>query len=244
MSRKATETPGEAPKPGAGSGPVGRERPGDLQSQRGQWPHPVPVRRQGQRWLGAETGGPRATRTRGDRGRSPGPEGGRGDGHSCQWEATAHDDTSLSRGEPGATLPGPRPPELKFEAAHSPIAHAETSQPAGKAPLGCAASPTDTALRDQVAPAPNSRFVGRGCCVRRRPEPQPQPRPPLLPPSQLAKSSEGRGARPGTERPRGRGAPPLGGPPRCSGQPRLGKSVFPLPRPSRKEVFLRGRTLH
>lgn len=57
-------------------------------------------------------GVPGLPRREGARGRSPGPEGGRGDGQSYLWEARARGDRSLSRGEPGVTLPGPRPPEL------------------------------------------------------------------------------------------------------------------------------------
>lgn len=136
MSQKGTERTGEAPRPGRSRFRTcgGESGPRPAFPGRARRAHPAPVRRQGQRWLCADTGGPKGTQTRGYRGRSPGPEGRRGDGHSRLWEARPRGYRSRSRGESGATLPGPRPPELKFEAAHSPIAHAEASQPTRKLP--------------------------------------------------------------------------------------------------------------
>lgn len=73
--------PGETPRSRGGSGTCwaraagrpaatgrGRRVPRPVGGQRA---HPASVRRQGHRWLWAETGSPRATRTGGDKGRNP-----------------------------------------------------------------------------------------------------------------------------------------------------------------------------
>lgn len=207
MSREGTGSAGEAPRTRAGPGLWGESGEGtraSLACGRAA-ARPAPVRRRAPRAEAAarRDGGPGTTQTGEERGGVPDPCGDEGRAapvRGRRGRAATRPHPAGSRGDaPGPTAAGTQVRSRSLTARP----HTDATADREGSPPDYTASRTHAALRDRVTPTPDSGFEGSSRRVRRRPEPQPQPRLSLLPPSQPARSSEGRGARPETERPRG-----------------------------------------